>query len=121
MPTEHILALQLGNAYLLLMFIGILVMNTTTEARVIHAFIWALWLGDIGHVAASAWMMGLEGFVDVQSWTPVIWGNIVVTILLFASRSLYLAGLLGEDISAEQEKEKVAEKPKEKKKSAKGD
>lgn len=97
LPTEHVLALQLGNAYLLLMFIGLAVLNTTTEARVVRAYIWALWLADIGHVGVTAWMMGFAGTVNVAAWTPVMWGNIAATIFLFATRSAYLAGYLGQD------------------------
>lgn len=103
MPTKQVLALQLGNAYLLLMFIGLFVLNTMREPRVVHAYVWALWLGDIGHIAVCSWNMGVYGLLDIQAWTPVIWGNIAVTILLFLSRSAYLAGFLGEDLSPQQD------------------
>lgn len=41
LPTEQVLALQLGNLYLLLCLLGVFILNTTSEARVLHAYILA--------------------------------------------------------------------------------
>lgn len=91
------LSLQLGNLYFLLCLLGLFILNTTTEARVVHAYVWALWIGDIGHVAATAWVMGYDAFVNVGSWNAMAYGNIGATVVLFTIRSLYLMGLLGRD------------------------
>lgn len=54
---------------------------------------WALWLGDIGHVGFSLYAMGLDDIMLVGSWSATIWANIGVTLFLFVSRSLYLLGV----------------------------
>jgi len=96
-PTEQVLSLQLGNLYLLLCLLGVFILNTTTEARVVHAYVWALWIADIGHVAGTAWVMGYDAFIDVGRWNAMAYGNIGATVFLFATRTLYLLGLLGRD------------------------
>lgn len=74
-------------------------LNTTTEPRVVHAYVLALAIADIGHLAATAWVMGSADFMDLGSWNAMAWGNIGVTAMLFATRSLYMLGLLGKDRS----------------------
>ncbi|KAI9715427.1 MAG: hypothetical protein M1828_000847 [Chrysothrix sp. TS-e1954] len=96
-PSEHVLAIQLGNLYLLLGLLGIGVLNTTSEPSVVHAYVWALWVGDIGHVAATVYSLGVDRSMDVGSWNGMAWGNIGVTCMLFLVRSAYMAGLLGQD------------------------
>lgn len=91
-PTEHVLALQLGNAYLLLGFLGVFILNTTLDLPTVNAYLAALWLGDIGHVLITAWGLGLQGTLNFLSWNAVTWGNIGVTLALFAVRSLYFLG-----------------------------
>ncbi|KAF2146209.1 uncharacterized protein K452DRAFT_294796 [Aplosporella prunicola CBS 121167] len=105
LPSEHVLALQLGNAYLLLGFLGLFILNTTDELKTVKAYLAALWLGDIGHIAVTAWAMGWDGVADVGSWTAVAWGNIAVTAGLFAVRSLYFLGCFGEGSSVRAKKE----------------
>ena len=53
-------ALQLGNIYLLLAMVGIAVLYTTTEAKVVRNYVIALWLADIGHVAVTGYVMEYE-------------------------------------------------------------
>jgi hypothetical protein len=91
--TTRLLAVQLGNAYLLLGFLGLFILNTTTEIKVVRAYLWALWLGDIGHVGFTLWAIGWEGTLDVEKWSAVTWGNIGITAFLFAMRCAYLGGL----------------------------
>ncbi|KAF2834266.1 hypothetical protein M501DRAFT_984488 [Patellaria atrata CBS 101060] len=105
LPSERILALQLGNCYLLLSFIGLFVLNTTTELRVIHAFLMALALGDIGHLAVTASVMGPHPFVDVYKWSLITWGNIGFTLFLLLMRASYFAGVW--DISRKMEHKEV--------------
>lgn len=95
--TEVVLALQLGNVYFLLCLMGVFILNTTSEARVVHAYIWAAWIADISHVGVTAWVMGKTAFMDVAAWNVLTYGNIAGTTLLFLARSMYLMGLLGKD------------------------
>jgi hypothetical protein len=87
--TTTLLAWQLGNAYLLLGLLGVFILNTTSELKVVRAYLFALWLGDIGHVGFTLWAMGWKGTTDIGSWSAVVWGNIGATLFLFATRSLY--------------------------------
>lgn len=93
--SEHILALQLGNCYLLLALLGLFILNTTTEIKTVRAYLAALWIADIGHVGVTAWAMGTKDFMDVAGWNALAWGNIGATVFLFAMRSLYFLGTFG--------------------------
>lgn len=74
--------------------------------RVVKAYLWALWLGDIGHVGLTLFAMGWKGTLDVGKWNAVIWGNIGVTGFLFVMRSLYFAGVFGGGIQEGKTKDK---------------
>jgi hypothetical protein len=91
--TAKLLAHQLGNTYLLLGLLGTFILNTTSELKVIHAYLWALWLGDIGHVGYTVYHMGLEGTLAYKSWNAAAWGNVAFTMFLFGMRSLYFLGV----------------------------
>ncbi|KIW07880.1 uncharacterized protein PV09_01793 [Verruconis gallopava] len=91
--TSKLLSWQLGNCYLLLGLLGVFILNTTTELKTVKAYIWALWLGDIGHVGFSVYAMGLRDTMAVGSWSATVWGNIGATVFLFLARSLYLLGV----------------------------
>ncbi|KAF2397450.1 hypothetical protein EJ06DRAFT_457566, partial [Trichodelitschia bisporula] len=93
--TSRLLAWQLGNCYLLLGLVGVFVLNTTRELSVVRAYIWALWLGDIGHVGLTLYALGWEKSLGFASWNPVTWGNIGITAVLFAVRTFFLAGFFG--------------------------
>ncbi|KAF1811082.1 hypothetical protein P152DRAFT_475130 [Eremomyces bilateralis CBS 781.70] len=97
LPTEELLALQLCNLYGLLALVGLAVLHTTTEARVVHGYLVALWIADIGHIAICAWGFGLERTLDVGEWDALAWGNIGVTTSLCVARTLYLLGAFGPD------------------------
>ena len=88
--------MQLGNCYLLLGMLGVFILNTTTDVKTVKAYIWALLLGDIGHVGFSLYVMGWDEVLEVSTWTPTIWGNTAFTMFLFTVRSLYLLGLFDE-------------------------
>lgn len=47
-------AYQLGNIYLLLAMVGVAVLYSTTEAKVVRNYVIALWIADIGHVASKS-------------------------------------------------------------------
>ena len=112
-------ARQLGNAYLLLGFIGLSIFLSTSEVKVIKAYLFALWLGDIGHVFFCCQGLGWERVTSPSRWNAMFWGNAITTvrasyllccvrslcvltafqtkIFLFLTRSLYLLGWLGSD------------------------
>lgn len=60
--------------------VGVAVLRSTTEARVVRNYVVALWLADIGHVAITCYVMPLEKLVDVANWNPMAWGNIAATV-----------------------------------------
>jgi hypothetical protein len=94
--VAKLVAWQLGNTYLLLGILGVFILNTTTEIKVVRAYLFALWLGDIGHVGVTAYAMGTAGLLDIAGWPSVAWGNIGITLALFLLRSLYLQGFFDE-------------------------
>lgn len=77
-------ALQLGNLYLLLALIGLAVLQTTSEVRVVRNYIIALWIADIGHVAATYLALGEDTF-NVGQWNAMAWGNVGMTVSCFRS------------------------------------
>ncbi|KAI9829401.1 MAG: hypothetical protein M1819_006338 [Sarea resinae] len=118
-PNEHVLALQLGNTYLLLGIIGVLVLYATTDPKIARNYIFACWLGDIGHLAVTYHVLGRDKYFDVAGWNAMAWGNIGTTVshldfflfcpsrawlddaqdqaFLWTVRTLYLLGFLGRD------------------------
>jgi hypothetical protein len=102
--TATLIAQQLGNAYLLLGMLGLVILNTTTELQVVRGYLWALWAGDIGHVGFTLWAMGWASIVDVGSWSPIVWGNVGATLFLFLTRTAYFLGAFGGDAKAVQVK-----------------
>ncbi|CAL5866454.1 uncharacterized protein PFLUO_LOCUS662 [Penicillium psychrofluorescens] len=94
-PSSMALAYQLGNLYSLLFLVGVAVMYSTNEPRVLRNYAVALAIADIGHVYATYLAMGWEAFVDVTAWNALTWGNIGVTGFLFVNRIAYLCGLFG--------------------------
>ncbi|OAA42716.1 hypothetical protein NOR_04847 [Metarhizium rileyi] len=97
--TENsiVLAWQLGNLYLLMALVGLFVLNSSSEVKVVRGYLWALWLGDIGHVAFSCYGLGKERLVNPSERNVMAWGNIVFTVWLFSMRSAYFIGIFGPD------------------------
>lgn len=93
--TSHILALQLGNLYGLLGLIGIAVLYTTTEPKVVRNFVIACAIADVGHLAVTYHVMGFADFMNLKGWNAMAWGNIGVTAGLFLTRIGYLVGMFG--------------------------
>ncbi|KAK5998731.1 hypothetical protein PT974_01113 [Cladobotryum mycophilum] len=79
--TENgiVLALQLGNMYLLMFFVGVAVLYTTSEVKVVRNYLVAAWLADIGHIAFSCYGLGKERCLDPAGWNATTWGNIGAT------------------------------------------
>ncbi|KPM40469.1 hypothetical protein AK830_g6094 [Neonectria ditissima] len=76
-----VLALELGNLYLLLAFIGLAVLNTTSEVKVVRSYLVALWLGDVGHILFSGYGLGKDKLLNPAEWNAMAWGNVAVTTL----------------------------------------
>jgi len=95
--TSQVLALQLGNCYGLIGLIGLGVLYYTNEAIVVRNYLVACAIGDVGHLAATYWVIGHRNFMDVGGWNATAWGNIGVTFFLLVMRMLYFMGVFGKD------------------------
>lgn len=95
--NSRLVALQLGNAYGLLFLVGVAVLYTTVELKVVRNYLVALWIADIGHVAACYYVLGYDKFIDVGNWNSMTWGNVGATAFLCLTRTAYLLGLFGPD------------------------
>ncbi|KUI73182.1 hypothetical protein VM1G_08867 [Cytospora mali] len=95
--NSRLVALQLGNAYGLLFLVGVAVLYTTVELKVVRNYLVALWIADIGHVAVCYYVLGPDRFTDVGSWNSMTWGNVGATALLCLTRTAYFLGLFGPD------------------------
>lgn len=60
--------------------VGVAVLYTTTEPKVVRNYAIALWLADIGHVAVTCWVMEYEALIDIANWNVLTWGNIGATV-----------------------------------------
>ena len=98
--NAKVVAMQLGNTYLLLALLGLFILNTTIDSRVVKAYILALAIADIGHVVPTLWMMGWENAISVGNWNSMAWGNIGATVFLFVTRIAYLLGIFGKVLVA---------------------
>jgi hypothetical protein len=78
--NARLVALQLGNAYGLLFMVGVAVLYTTTELKVVRNYLWALWVADLGHVGLTAYLLGYDRFMAVGDWNAMTWGNIGATV-----------------------------------------
>ncbi|KAH7236081.1 hypothetical protein BKA59DRAFT_300038 [Fusarium tricinctum] len=86
---------QLGNLYLLMAIMGVAILSTTSELKVVRAYLVALWVGDIGHLAFTSYGLGWDMSMSPLKWNATTWGNIGMTLFLFFTRTAYLTGLLG--------------------------
>lgn len=86
-PGESALlvAQQLGNAYLLLFMIGVAVLYSTSEVKVVRNYLAALLVADAGHVAVTYFGLGHERFVDVGRWNSMTAGNVGFTVRFLCS------------------------------------
>ncbi|KAI1275413.1 hypothetical protein F5Y07DRAFT_176035 [Xylaria sp. FL0933] len=95
--NARLVALQLGNTYGLVFLLGIAVLYTSTELRVVRNYLIACLIADITHVGLTCWGLGYERTVDVAGWNAVTWGNVGFTAFLGLTRTAYLLGLFGPD------------------------
>ncbi|GAP90188.1 hypothetical protein SAMD00023353_4200300 [Rosellinia necatrix] len=105
--NARLVALQLGNAYGLLFLVGVAVLYTTSELRVIRNYLVALLIADSTHVGLTCWGLGYERAVDIAGWNAVTWGNVGFTVFLGLTRTAYLLGLFGPDKTAQASKKKL--------------
>ncbi|KAK9420904.1 hypothetical protein SUNI508_00995 [Seiridium unicorne] len=97
--NSRLVALQLGNAYGLLFMLGVAVLYTTSELKVVRNYLWALWIADLGHIAFTAYLLGYDRFTAVGEWNAMTWGNVGATAFLCLTRSAYLLGMFHQDTS----------------------
>jgi hypothetical protein len=103
-PTKNgaaalLVSQQLGNAYLLLFMIGIAVLYTSTELKVVRNYLIVLLVADFGHMALTySALLGQGAAADVSKWNSMTWGNVGAVIFLASTRIAYLAGLFGHDL-----------------------
>jgi hypothetical protein len=74
------MAQQLGNMYLLMCFVGLAVLMTMSEIKVVRNYLIALWLGDIGHIAFTCVALGRDKVMQPMTWNAMTWGNIGFTV-----------------------------------------
>jgi hypothetical protein len=74
------MAMHLGNLYLLCGLIGLSVLWTTTDPKLVKYYIISLWICDINHMAISGWALGQKAVLDIQNWNSMAWGNIGITV-----------------------------------------
>lgn len=115
--NSRLVALQLGNLYLLLCMVGLAVLSSTTEVKVVRNYLVALWIADIGHIGLTWRALGHDNFGDVAKWNAMTWGNIGATVhfpanwhgrigadsqqaFLFLARTAYFVGVFGPDRKA---------------------
>ena len=77
--------------------IGIGVLYSTTEPKVVCNYLIACAIADLGHLWFTYVVMGHGEFFNIWEWSNVAWGNIGITATLFVCRVLYLAGAMGKD------------------------
>ena len=109
-PTNRVIVYQLGNMFGLTGMIALGIFYGTTELKVIRNFLIACAIGDVGHIVAVYTVMGQRDFLAIQDWNTISWGSIGFTVLLFASRILYLFGAFGDGKSARGKRQKSKRK-----------
>ncbi|KAH7037139.1 uncharacterized protein B0I36DRAFT_313407 [Microdochium trichocladiopsis] len=93
--SARLVALQLGNTYGLVFLIGVGVLYSTSEIKVVRAYLTACLIADVTHVGLTCWGLGYDRTMDFASWSATTWGNIAFTIFLGLTRTAYFLGLFG--------------------------
>lgn len=73
-------AQQLGNCYGLLFMLGVVVLYTSSELRVVRNYLVALLIADLGHIAVTYYILEFDKFIAFRDWNPMTWGNVGVTV-----------------------------------------
>lgn len=75
--------------------VGVGVLYSTSEPKVVRNYLVACAIADVGHVYVTYLAMGWDAFVDVQAWNALTWGNIGATAFLLVNRIAYFMGVFG--------------------------
>lgn len=112
--NSRVVAQQLGNCYGLAFLVGVAVLYTSNELRVVRNYLIALLIADVGHLAITYGTLEYDRIVSVGEWNPMTWGNVGATVgvttaalqsdlltilklFLCLTRTAYLLGLFGPD------------------------
>lgn len=60
--------------------LGVAVLYTTSELKVVRNYLIALWIADLGHIGLTAYLLGYDRFMAVGDWNAMTWGNIGATV-----------------------------------------
>ena len=60
--------------------VAIGILYSTTEPKVVRNYVIALWLADIGHIATTGYVMGIDRFLNFSNYNPTTWGNVGITV-----------------------------------------
>ncbi|PGH26662.1 hypothetical protein AJ80_01608 [Polytolypa hystricis UAMH7299] len=93
--SAQIIAYQLGNLYGLSLLVGIAVLYSTSEPKVVRNYMIALAIADVTHVYTTYLGLGWDAWINVGHWNALAWGNIGATSFLFLNRVAYLLGVFG--------------------------
>ncbi|KAK4227525.1 hypothetical protein QBC38DRAFT_325995, partial [Podospora fimiseda] len=63
-PSSLLTTTQLGNPYFLLFCLSLTILQTTSENHVVKAYLRALWIADLSHVAFTCIALGLDKTLD---------------------------------------------------------
>lgn len=61
-------------------FVGLAVLLSTSELKVVNRYLFALWLGDIGHIFLSCYGLGYDRATDPEQWNGMFAGNVIFTV-----------------------------------------
>lgn len=88
-----VVAQQLGNMYLLGFFIAMSVFLTTSETKVIRAYLVALLLGDIGHIAFTCLALGKDRMLRPHEWNTMTCANVGFVVSCFGIVSVIIVAV----------------------------
>lgn len=70
--------------------LGVAVLYTTTELKVVRNYLWALWVADLSHIGLTAYLLGYDRFMAVGQWNAMTWGNIGATVRSLDSVQIHI-------------------------------
>ncbi|KAF3007438.1 hypothetical protein E8E13_003691 [Curvularia kusanoi] len=109
-PATTLLAYTLGSLFLVIAGYALTCTVLTRDPNVTKYYLMFAACGDIGHLLANYHGMGARVFWAWEEWNAVMWGNIAVTVFLFANRVATLGGVFGRPawwVRVEDEAKKV--------------
>ena len=93
-PGSTVVALQLGNVFLLVAALGVLCcfMSHPSFAR---NYLLILACADLGHIYSSYVGMGSQQFWDIGAWNDTVWLNVGVSAFFCVNRIATVMGVFG--------------------------